>query len=232
MEKKELICEGYSKKVYASSDPNMCILQFLDKMLIGGKKKTLKKRGTCNNQVSARLFLYLKSFRVLNHYLKTLSDKEMLVKKLEMFPFRIVIRNVATPDFAKRYGFEKNSPLTPPIFEFFPRTADLKKVAMNESHVYAHGLATQEELRRIKAISTRINAVLVPFFTRRKLCLVEYSLEFGKAEDKVVLGDEISPETMVLWDTAVSPDNKKEMFSMFPNSPEKVYREILKRVTQ
>ena len=156
----------------------------------------------------------------------------MLVKRLDMFPFRIVIRNVANGDFAKRYGFDKNSPLTPPIFEFYPKAADLKEVAMNESHVSAHGLATQEGLRRIKAISTRINAVLVPFFTRRKMRLVEYTLEFGKAEDKVVLGDEISPDTMSLWDVSMDQDNEKDMFSMFPKAPEKAYQEILQRVTQ
>ena len=233
MEKKELICEGHSKKVYASSDPNMYIIEFLDKIPASGKKKkTIKKRGTCNNHVSARLFLYLKSFRVLTHFLKTLSDKEMLVKKLDMFPLRIVIRNVATGDFAKRYGFEKNSPLTPPIFEFFPKTRDLKEVAMNESHVYAHGIATQDELRRIKAISTRINAVLAPFFTRRKMRLVQYSLEFGKTEDKVVLGDEISAETLTLWDVSQKPEADKDMFTVYSKTPEKAYQEILRRVTQ
>ncbi|UCE18085.1 MAG: phosphoribosylaminoimidazolesuccinocarboxamide synthase [Gemmatimonadota bacterium] len=232
MDKKELICEGQSKKVYATSDPSMCILEFLDKIPAGKKKKTVKKRATSSTQISARLFLYLKSFRVLNHFFKTLNDKEMLVKKLDMFPFRVVVRNIATPDFAKRYGFEKNSPLTPPIFEFYPKASDLKEVAMNDSHVSAHGLATQEELRRIKAISTRINAVLVPFFLRRKLRLIEYYLEFGKAEDKIVLGDEISPDTIVLWDITDDPEAKKDIFSIFSKTPEKGYTEILKRVTQ
>lgn len=232
MDKKELLSEGQSKKVYATSDPSMCILEFLDKVPVGKKRKMIKKRAASNIQVSARLFLYLKSFRVLNHFLRILSDKEMLVKRLDMFPFHIVVRNIATPDFAKRYGFEKNSPLTPPIFEFFPKASDLKEVAMNESHVSAHGLATQEELRRLKAISTRINAVLAPFFIRRKLRLIEYHLEFGKAEDKIVLGDEISADTMVLWDIADNPDATKDMFSLFSKTPEKAYTEIVKRVTQ
>ena len=232
MDKKEMICEGHSKKVFATSDPSMCILEFSDQILAGKKKKTVKKKGISNNQVSARLFLYLKSFRVLNHFLKTLSDKEMLVKRLDMFPFRIEVRNIAIGDFAKRYGFEKNSPLTPPLFEFFPKATDLKEVAMNESHVSAHGLASQEELRRMKAISTRINAVLVPFFVRRKMRLVEYSLEFGKAEEKIVLGDDISPETMVLWDISESPDATKDIFNLYQKSPEKAYEEILSRVNQ
>ena len=232
MDKKELLNEGQSKKIFATSDPSMCIIEFLEKIKVGRQKKTLKKKAISNNQVSARLFLYLKSFRVLTHFMKTLSDKTMLVKKLDMFPFRTVIRNVAMDDFAERYGFEINSPLTPPISEFFPKSKDLKEVAMNESHVFAHGLATQEELRRIKAISTRINAVLVPFFLRRKMRLVEYSLEFGKADDKITLGDEISPDSMVLWDIASRDDNQKDMFATYPKTPEKVYQEILQRVSQ
>ena len=232
MVKKELICEGQSKKVFTTSDPTMCILEFLDKAVVGKKKKTIKKKAISNNQVSARLFLYLKSFRVLTHFVKTLSDKTMLVKKLDIFPFLIVIRNVARGDFAEQYGFENNSPLAPPIFEFIPKGGDLKDVTMNESHVSAHGLATQDELRRIKAISTRVNAVLVPFFLRRKMRLVEYCLEFGKVDDKIILGDEISPDTTVLWDIAAREDNQKDMFAMFSKSPEKAYQEILQRVTQ
>lgn len=232
MDKKELLHEGQSKKVFATSDPTMCILEFLDKSSVGKKKKTIKKRAATNNQVSERLFLYLKSFRVLTHFIKTINDKAILVKKLDMFPFRIVVRNIARGDFAERFGFEENSPLAPPIFEFYPKDDDLKEVAMNESHVSAHGLATQEELRRIKAISTRINAVLVPFFSRRKMLLVEYSLEFGKAEDKIILGDEISPDTLILWDVAEREDNQKDMFAIFSKTPEKAYQEVLQRVSQ
>ena len=231
MDKKELLYEGQSKKAYATTDPTMCILEFLDKISIGKKKKTIKKRAVTNNQVSVRLFLYLKSFRVLTHFIKVVNEKSILVKKLDMFPFRIVIRNIARGDFAERYGFEENSPLVPPIFEFFPKDDELKEVAMNESHVSAHGLATQEELRRIKAISTRINAVLVPFFLRRKMRLVEYSVEFGKAEDKIILGDEISPDTLILWDIADRDDNQKDMFALHSKSPEKAYQEILQRVS-
>jgi phosphoribosylaminoimidazole-succinocarboxamide synthase len=231
MDKKELLYEGQSKKAYATTDPTMCILEFLDKISVGKKKKAIKKRAVTNNQVSVRLFLYLKSFRVLTHFIKVINEKSILVKKLDMFPFRIVIRNIARGDFAERYGFEENSPLVPPIFEFFPKEDELKEVAMNESHVSAHGLATQEELRRIKAISTRINAVLVPFFLRRKMRLVEYSVEFGKAEDKIILGDEISPDTLILWDIADRDDNQKDMFALHSKSPEKAYQEILQRVS-
>jgi len=232
MDKKELLFEGQSKKVFATSDPAMCIIEFHDKVPMGKKNVTVKKRAATNNQVSARLFLYLKSFRVLTHFIKNVSEKTSLVKKLDMFPFRIEIRNVARGDFAERFGFEENSSLAPAIFEFYPKDDDLKEVAMNESHVSAHGLATQEELRRIKAISTRINAVFVPFFQRRKMLLVEYSLEFGKADDKIILGDEISPETLTLWDVAEREDNQKDMFALYAKSPEKAYQEVLQRVSQ
>jgi len=230
--KKEMIYEGHSKKVYTSSDPSMYILEFQDTVLVGRKKKTVKKRAVSNNQISARLFLYLKSFRVLTHFIKTFNDKSMLVKKLEMFPFTVMIRNVAREDFAKQFGFEANSILTPPIFEFFPITGDLKQVAMNESHILAHAMATAEELRRIKAISTRINAVLVPFFLRRKMRLVEYAMQFGTSDDKIILGDEITPDTMVLWDIATREENQKDMFESHQKTPEKVYQEILERVAQ
>jgi phosphoribosylaminoimidazole-succinocarboxamide synthase len=230
--KKEMIYEGHSKRVFSTSDSTLYILEFLDTVLVGRKKKTIKKRATSSNQISVRLFFYLKSFRVLTHFIKSVSDRAMLVKKLDMFPFRVTIRNVARGDFAQRYGFENNVPLTPPIFEFFPKIGDLKEVAMSESHVSAHNLATPEELRRIKAISTRINAVLLPFFLRRKIRLVEYSLEFGKSDDKIVLGDEISPDTMVLWDIATREDNQRDIMTVCQKTPEKAYQEILEKVSQ
>jgi len=229
--KKNKIYEGKTKILYEAEKPEQLLMKFSDDMLPSGakKKSVVKGKGAVNNQVSAFLFKYLDGYNVPNHFVKEVSDTEMLVKKTVAIRITVVMRNIATDDLCKRFDFEKGSDLPVPILEYYLKNDDLKNPLMNEYHIYAQKLATQQELLTISKLSLKINAVLKSFFQRRDLQLIEYSTEFGRFGDKLLLIDEMSPETCRLRDLK-NPDVSAAMTDLEPSKLGAVYQEIQSRV--
>jgi len=232
LKKQELIYEGKAKRLYATTDPELLIQEFKDDATAfdGKKKAQIKGKGAINNQISAFLFQYLESYNVSTHFVKTLSETEMLIRKLEMIPVEVVMRNIAAGSLCERYGLEEGKELGYPILEYYLKNDELHDPMINEYHACAFGYATPDEMRFIGRLASKINAVLKAFFIRRDLKLVDLKLEFGRYKGKVILGDEISPDTCRLWDAKTGEKLDKDRFRHDLGGVEEAYQEIRQRV--
>lgn len=200
--KRKKLYEGKAKKLYESGNEHEIIQEFKDEMASAedAKKMTLKGKGLLNNQISSLLFRLLESYHIPTHFIRQLSDREMLIRKLEMIPVQVVIRNVAAGSLVKRYGIEDGKELECPIIEYYLKDSERHDPMINEDHVMAFGHASSEEIKEMHRLSSKINAILKDFFKRRDLRLVDFSLEYGRLQNKIILGDEISLDTCRFWD--------------------------------
>jgi len=224
--------EGKAKKLYNTDNPDLVIQEFKDAAtaLDGAKKGTIRGKGAINNQISAHLFRYLESYHVPTHFVRTLSDREMLVKKVEIIPIEVVVRNVVAGSLAKRLGQEEGEELKEPLVEFFLKDDALHDPMISEKEILERGLATKEELQKIKRTALKVNAVLKDFFARRKLRLVDFKLEFGRHHGEILLADEISPDTCRLWDAETGESMDKDRFRRDLPGVVEAYREVHARV--
>ena len=211
MKKCEQIYEGKAKKVFATDDPNLCIVDYKDDATAfnGQKKGTIVGKGVVNNRMSNFMFQLLEKHGVKTHFVEELSDRETLVKKVSIVPLEVIIRNLSAGSFAKRYGVEEGIEFAQPTIEFSYKNDDLGDPLINDYHALALGLATQEEIDTIKAMAFKVNEVMKEYFKKLDVILVDFKLEFGKTADgEIVLADEISPDTCRFWDVpAGSFDN-------------------------
>jgi phosphoribosylaminoimidazole-succinocarboxamide synthase len=170
-DKRELLFEGKTKKFYSTDTPEFLVQEFTDEVTAfdGTKRGKLKKKGELHNEISAYLFEYLESYHVPTHFVRKLTPTEMLVKRLEMIPVEVVVRNIATGNFCKRFGVKEGETLRYPIVEHYYKNEDLDNPLVNEYHLYAFGLATPEEVKTMNRMASKINVVLRSFFERRKL---------------------------------------------------------------
>ncbi|HFE54052.1 MAG TPA: phosphoribosylaminoimidazolesuccinocarboxamide synthase [Bacteroidetes bacterium] len=224
--------EGKAKKIYATSDPELVIQYFKDDAtaMDGEKRGVIKGKGIYNNQISAHLFRFLESYHVPTHFVKTLSDREMLVKKVEIIPIEVVVRNVVAGSLAKRLGEEEGKELEEPIVEFYLKDDAQHDPMISEEEILERELATREELDKIKRLALKINAVLKAFFQRRKLKLVDFKLEFGRHDGEIVLADEISPDTCRFWDAETGERLDKDRFRRDLGNVVEAYKEVHQRV--
>ena len=198
MEKKEQLYEGKAKKVFATDDPALVIVSYKDDAtaLDGLKKGTIAGKGVVNNKMSDFLFSLLEKHGVPTHFVKELNDREALVKKVSIVPLEVIIRNVSAGSFAKRYGVEEGIVFKSPTIEFSYKNDDLHDPLLNEYHALALNLATREEIDEIKAMAFKVNDILKEYFLSLNVKLIDFKLEFGRlADGKIVLADEISPDT-------------------------------------
>jgi len=232
LKKGKLLYEGKAKKLYETSSPDLLIQYFKDDATAfdGTKKAVIKNKGVINNKISSHIFQYLENYHIPTHFEKILSDREMLIKKLEIIPLEVVMRNIASGSLCKRYGIEEGRELESPILELYYKNDALHDPLMNEYHVRALGLATQEELDTISRMARKINAVLSSFFERRNLRLVDFKLEFGRYRNKILVGDEISPDTCRLWDMETGEKLDKDRFRFDPGDVERAYEEVYNRI--
>lgn len=232
MEKKELLYEGKAKRLYTTDKENLLIQEFKDDATAfdGAKKGKIPHKGEINNSISSFLFEYLDSYHIPTHFVRKLSATEMLVKQLTIIPIEVVIRNVATGSLTRRYEIPEGTVLEYPILEHYLKNDKLGDPLINEYHAYAFGLATPEEMRSISRVASKVNAILKSFFDRRGLILVDFKLEFGKFNDGIMLGDEISPDTCRIWDKKTNKKLDKDRFRHDLGGVEKAYRELEERV--
>jgi len=232
LKKEELLYEGKAKKIFATDDPDLVIQEFKDDATAfnGKKKGTIRDKGVVNNKISAFIFEFLESYHVPTHFENVLSDREMLVKKLDIVPVEVVMRNIATGSLVKRYGLEEGKELDYPVLEFYLKNDDLNDPMINEHHAVAFGLATPDEMETISRYATKINAILKSFFIRRKIRLIDFKLEFGRFKDRILLGDEISPDTCRFWDLETGEKLDKDRFRQDLGGVEEAYQEMLNRI--
>jgi phosphoribosylaminoimidazole-succinocarboxamide synthase len=232
IEARELLYEGKAKKLFATANPEE-ILQFFkdDATAFNAKKRgTIVDKGILNNAISEVFFRLLESAGVPTHFVRRLDDRRMLVKRLEIVPIEMVVRNVIAGSLAKRLGLEEGKVLSEPIVEFFYKSDPLDDPMINEWHVLVLGMATKAELDRMVELTLRVNAVLRPFLAERGIVLVDMKLEFGRYHGEIVLGDEICPDTCRFWDSSSGEKMDKDRFRRDLGRVEEAYQEIARRV--
>lgn len=233
MEKKEQLYEGKAKKVFATDDPNLVIVDYKDDATAfnGLKKGSIAGKGVINNVMSNHMFQLLEKQGVPTHFVEQLSERETLVKKVSIVPLEVIIRNISAGSFAKRYGVEEGIVFDEPTIEFSYKNDDLGDPLMNAYHAVALKAATREEIETIKSMAFKVNEVMKQYFDSLNVILVDFKLEFGKTADgKIVLADEISPDTCRLWDKTTKEKLDKDRFRRDLGGVEEAYQEIMKRV--
>ena len=233
MKKLEQIYEGKAKKVYATDDPELVIVDYKDDAtaLDGLKKGTIAGKGVINTQMTNRLMDKMEKAGIPTHFVKELSQRETLVKKVSIVPLEVIVRNISAGHFASRYGVEEGIVFDQPTIEFSYKNDDLHDPLLNEYHAIALKLATREEIDLIKKYSFAVNDVLKAFWRECGVTLVDFKLEFGKTSDgTIVLADEISPDTCRLWDSKTHEKLDKDRFRRDMGGVEDAYAEIMKRL--
>ena len=233
MEKKEQLYEGKAKKVFATDDPNLVIVDYKDDATAfnGLKKGSIAGKGVINNVMSNHMFQLLEKQGVPTHFVEQLSERETLVKKVSIVPLEVIIRNISAGSFAKRFGVEEGIVFDEPTIEFSYKNDDLGDPLMNAYHAVALKAATREEIETIKSMAFKVNEVMKQYFDSLNVILVDFKLEFGKTADgKIVLADEISPDTCRLWDKTTKEKLDKDRFRRDLGGVEEAYLEIMTRV--
>ena len=235
MTKKEQLYEGKAKKVFATDDPELLIVSYKDDATAfnGLKKGTIVGKGVINNRMSNLLMQRLEKFGIPTHFIKELSDRETLVKKVYIVPLEVIIRNIAAGSFSKRYGVEEGFVFETPTIEFSYKNDELGDPLMDEYHAVAMKLATKEEIATIKKYAFGVNEQLKAFWAECGVTLVDFKLEFGKLSDgTIVLADEISPDTCRLWDSKTGEKLDKDRFRRDLGGVEDAYAEVMKRLSE
>ncbi|MBE6962953.1 MAG: phosphoribosylaminoimidazolesuccinocarboxamide synthase [Ruminococcaceae bacterium] len=235
MEKLEQLYEGKAKRVFATNDPELLIVDYKDDATAfnGLKKGTISGKGVINNQMSNRLMQKLEKAGIPTHFVRELSERETLVKKVAIVPLEVIVRNIAAGSFSKRYGMEEGVVFEQPTIEFSYKNDALGDPLLNTLHARALGLATDTEIEQIKCYAFRINEILKAFWAECGVTLVDFKLEFGRLPDgTIVLADEISPDTCRLWDTKTHEKLDKDRFRRDLGGVEDAYAEIMKRLVE
>ena len=233
MQKREQLYEGKAKKVFATEDPAYVIVSYNDDATAfdGLKKGTITGKGAINNRMSNYLMSLLEKSGVPTHFVEQLSDRETVVRKVAIVPLEVIIRNVSAGSFAKRYGVEEGIVFDEPTIEFSYKNDDLHDPLINSYHALALKLATKEEIDTIKNYAFKVNSVLKEYFLTVGVKLIDFKLEFGRLPDgKIVLADEISPDTCRFWDAETNEKLDKDRFRRDLGKVEDAYNEMMRRV--
>ena len=232
MEKKELLYEGKAKKVYTTENPDVLIVDYKDDATAfnGLKKGTITGKGVVNNRMTNKVFQILESKGVPTHYVEELSDRETAVKKVEIVPLEVIIRNVAAGSFSKRLGVEEGTKFAAPTLEFSYKNDDLGDPLINDYFAIAMNLATREEIDKITEYAFKVNEVLKEYFMQANIELIDFKIEFGRFHGEIILADETSPDTCRLWDATTHEKLDKDRFRRDMGNVEEAYNEVFKRL--
>jgi len=233
MEKKEQMYEGKAKKVFATDNPDYCIVSYKDDATAfnGLKKGTILGKGAINNRVSNHLMRLLEKSGIPTHLVEELNDRETLVKRVQIVPLEVIVRNIAAGSLAKRLGLEEGVRMGKTVLEYCYKDDALGDPMVNDYHILAMGWATEEELRQIADYAFRINQVLTDYLREAGIELIDFKLEFGRTKDgTIVLADEISPDTCRFWDIKTHEKLDKDRFRRDLGGVEDAYQEILRRL--
>jgi phosphoribosylaminoimidazole-succinocarboxamide synthase len=232
MKRLDKIYEGKAKILYLTDDPDSLIQYFKDDATAfdATKRGTIQQKGVFNNKISSILFKELEGKGIPTHFVKSLSEREMLVKKVEIIPVEVTMRNIVAGGMSKLLALEEGIKLNTPVLEYHYKNDALHDPLINDYHILALKIAAASELDIIKEYSFKINTILKDFFDKRNLDLVDFKLEFGRYKGKVLLADEISPDTCRLWEKGTGKKLDKDRFRRDLGNIEEAYQEVLKRV--
>lgn len=232
MEKLELLYEGKAKKVYTTEDPDVLIVDYKDDATAfnGLKKGTIVGKGAINNRMTNFLFKKMEEKGIPTHLVEELSDRETAVKKVEIVPLEVIIRNVAAGSFSKKLAVEEGTKLKCPTLEFSYKNDDLGDPFINSYYALGLGLATQEEIDKITEYAFKVNDVLIDYFKGIGIELIDFKIEFGRFKGQIILADEISPDTCRLWDINTREKLDKDRFRRDLGNVEDAYQEVFKRL--
>ena len=231
MKQLKKIYEGKAKILYATDSPDLLIQYFKDEATAfdGKKKGIIQEKGILNNKISSRLFQYLEDKGIPTHFVERPSDREMVVKKLEIIPIEVVVRNIVAGSLAKRMGVEEGMSLKKTILEFYYKSDPLCDPMINDYHIEAFGLARKFEVDILKEMAIEINGYLSKFFDEKGIILVDFKLEFGRHKGQILLGDEITPDGCRLWDKETNEKMDKDRFRRDLGKIEEAYQEVCRR---
>jgi len=234
MEKRKQIYEGKAKILYETDSPDYLIQYFKDDATAFNAKKrgTIQDKGIFNNKISTKIFEYLESEGIPTHFEKKLNDREMLVKRVEIVPIEVIIRNVAAGSLCRLLKLEEGLKLKEPILDFCYKADDLDDPLVSEYHVRALGWATDSEIQEIKKYTFKVNDLMAKFFLAVNLDLIDFKLEFGRFKGKIILADEMSPDTCRLWEVGTGKKMDKDRFRRDMGNVEEAYQEVLSRVSK
>jgi phosphoribosylaminoimidazole-succinocarboxamide synthase len=232
IKKGKKIYEGKAKILYETDKPGFLIQEFKDDATAfdATKRGTIKDKGIINNEISSALFQLLEAKGIPTHFVEKLSDREMLIKKLEIILVEVTVRNISAGGLSKLLGIEEGIVLKSPVLEYHYKADALHDPLINDYHIEMLNLATVKEMVKIKGYSFSINEILKDFFNKAGLKLVDFKLEFGRHKGKILLGDEISPDTCRLWDKKTNEKLDKDRFRRDLGRIEEAYQEVLRRI--
>ena len=233
MNKMNQLYEGKAKRVYATEDPNLLIVSYKDDATAfnGLKKGTIAGKGAINNQMSNRLMMRLAEVGIPNHFVEELNERDTLVRRVQIVPLEVIVRNIAAGSFSKRYGVDEGVVFDEPTVEYSYKNDALGDPLLNTSHALALGAATEEEIETIRRYALKVKEFLKAFWLECGVILVDFKLEFGRTADgEIILADEISPDTCRLWDAKTHEKLDKDRFRRDLGGVEDAYKEIMKRL--
>lgn len=231
--KTEQLYEGKAKKVFATNDPELVIVDYKDDATAfnGEKKGSISGKGVINNRMTNFMFKLLEKEGVPTHLVEEISDRETIVKKVEIVPLEVIVRNVAAGSFSKKLGIEEGTPLKVPTLEFSYKNDDLGDPFINSYYALGLGLATQEEIDTISKYAFMVNDFMVKFFKEKNVDLIDFKIEFGRTSDgTIILADEISPDTCRFWDSTTHEKLDKDRFRRDMGGVEEAYQEMMRRL--
>ncbi len=230
--RKEQLYEGKAKKVWATDDPDVVLVDYKDDATAfnGLKKGTITGKGVVNNRMSDFMFRKLEEAGVPTHFIEEVSDRETLVKKVQIVPLEVIVRNIAAGSMSKRLGIPEGTPLAHTVLEFSYKNDELGDPMINEYHAYAMKLATPEEVKTITDMAFKVNDFMVGYFKKLNIDLVDFKLEFGRYKGQIILADEISPDTCRFWDSTTKEKLDKDRFRRDMGGVEEAYHEMMRRL--
>lgn len=233
MEEGKLLYEGKAKKVFATENPDEVLISYKDSATAfdGLKKGTITGKGKVNNLMSATMFAYLEQKGIPTHFVRLVSDTEMVVKHVEIIPFEVVVRNVVAGSLSKRLGIPEGVVLDRPVREIYYKDDELHDPLVNDDHIRLLGKADQPTVDRLRELASEINSLMRPFMAERGMVLVDFKLEFGFFKGEIILADEISPDTCRFWDAATGEKLDKDRFRRDLGGVEEAYEEVLRRIS-
>ena len=228
----KLLYEGKAKEVFSTDVPDKLIIKYKNSLTAGNgaKKADMEGKGALNCRISNIIFGYLESNGVPTHFVREIDETAIEVKKVEIVPLEVIVRNVAAGSFSKRYGVEEGSALKCPVLEYSYKCDELGDPLINDYHIMALGLATREELDEIAAITFRVNELLKAFFDKVGVRLIDFKIELGRYHGKIILADEISPDSCRLWEKGTDEKLDKDRFRRDMGGVLEAYEKILKKI--
>jgi phosphoribosylaminoimidazole-succinocarboxamide synthase len=230
--KKEILYEGKAKKVFKTDNPEFFVIEYKDDATAfdGKKRGTINNKGVLNNKISAIFFELLQKHGIETHFVRLLSEREMLVRAVGIIPIEVIVRNIVAGSLSKRLGLEEGTILKKTVLELCYKNDELSDPMINRYHALAMELATEEELNRIEQTALKVNEIMKNFLGSKNIILVDFKLEFGRANGKILLADEISPDTCRFWDGSTREKLDKDRFRRDLGNVEQAYWEIYKRI--